>query len=227
MKIDFSVLSKKQKENFKDAIEAYKKKELISSSHPAVLAIELTQNCISRCSFCKDKNHKNDLKYNISNEVFDVLMKEYVPYAILIDLKGWGESLMLDNFPDYLTQLVSFGAKTCITTTLGNVPRKNIQALIDKDVYVAVSLDAADKDAYEGIRDIDYDVVLSNLDFLTKGIFRKYSSLEQRINIDISPLFQWYSFCLNAFFCCFVRNSGYCNGNSTPYLSKFVALILS
>jgi len=189
MKIDFDRLSTSQISNFKGSLEAYKERSPISSGSPPVLFIELTQNCISRCSFCRGEKWVNKPLYNMNREIFAKLIQDYIPYAILVDLRSRGESLMLPNFDEYVSEVAKFGPKIRLTTTLGCGSKKVLQSLIDNDVFVSVSFDAADKRLYESIRSrVKYDTVIANLDFITNGMKSKYGTLEDKIRLSVMPL---------------------------------------
>jgi radical SAM protein with 4Fe4S-binding SPASM domain len=188
MKIDFNKLNQQQKSNLESALKAYNDKRLISSPSPSVLYIELTQNCFGRCVFCHGKNWVNDPKYDMSDKVFDTLLRDYIPFAVLIDLRGWGESLSLPNFDEYINKVTKFGPKIRLTTTLGCGSIKALQSLIDNDVFVSVSFDYADKAMYQSMRrGLSYDTVIKNMEFLTNEM-RKKGTLQDNIRLGIAPL---------------------------------------
>jgi len=173
MKIDLNELSEEQKQNFMQAVDSFESKSETSSIRPPVLYIELTQNCISRCDFCKP-NWKNDPSFNMKDELFEILLQDYVRYATLVDLRGWGESLMLSDFSKKLARVKELGPKVRIATTLGCGSKQTLQSLVDNDVYVSVSFDAVDKGLYESIRKgIKYNVVMKNLDYISSRLMEK------------------------------------------------------
>lgn len=187
MKIDRSKLSHQQRSNLEAAIKSYNERKLTSSASPPVLYIELTQNCVASCTFCRRK-HVNSPSYNMDDRTFDIILKDYAPYSVLVDLRGWGESLMLPNFDEYVNRVAKFGPKIKVTTTLGCGSKKALQSLIDNDVYVSVTFDFADKDLYEKWRrGICYDTVIRNLDFLTQEM-RKKGTLKDNIRFLMAPL---------------------------------------
>jgi radical SAM protein with 4Fe4S-binding SPASM domain len=189
MRIDLSKLNPQQKGNLESALEAYRNKYAISSPSPSAIFIELTQNCIAKCAFCHGPNWKNSPSYNMPNDIFEIILREYVPYASLVDLRGRGESLMLSELPDYIRRIASYGPRIRLITTLGCGTKETLQALVDYDVFVSVSFDAADKDLYENTRcGIKYDTVIGNLEYLSGAMLDKYGSIENHMRIDICPL---------------------------------------
>jgi len=188
MKIDINKLTLKQRDNLSAALAAYEKKSVISSVRPVALYIELTKNCIARCEFCH-ADWNNDPQYTMSNETFEYLKREYVPYATYVDLRGYGESLMLDNFDSYVEQISPLCPHIRLTTTLGCGNKRALQSLVDHNVFISVSFDAADKKVYESTRKgICYDTVIRNMTFLSKEIQLKHGSLSGMMRIGIIPL---------------------------------------
>jgi len=188
MEIDLKKLNQNQSLNLNLAIKAYNEKKLISSPSPPVLYIELTQNCIGRCIFCRGPKWVNNPSYDMKDEIFDILLEKYIPYAVLVDLRGWGESLMLSNFDEYVSKVAKFKPKIRITTALGCGNKRALQSLIDNDVYVSVSFDFAEKKLYEKKRKgIDYDIVIKNIEFLTQQM-RKKGTLHENIRLAVAPL---------------------------------------
>ena len=187
MKINFSRLGASQIGNLKDAIASYEAKMATSSAVPAVLYLELTRNCPGRCVFCR-RTWENQPSQKMPEEVFAYALKEYVSNAVLVSLNGWGESLILPDLDECVNRVARYGPKIRITTTLGCKNQKALQSLIDNDVYVSVTFDAAEKSLYEKTRKgISYDAVLQNLGFLTKEM-KKKGTLKENIRFSIAPL---------------------------------------
>jgi radical SAM protein with 4Fe4S-binding SPASM domain len=185
MRLDFNQLNDSQKENFNLALNAYKNGLEISSPKPPILYVELTQNCISRCNFCKPK-WENNPSFDMSDKLFDLILSEYITFASMVDLRGWGESLMLPDFSKKLTQVRKLGPKIRIATTLGCGSKDTLDSLIDNDVYISVSLDAIDKQLYESIRQgISFDVMMRNLDYITNNLGKK-GTLDENLRLSMT-----------------------------------------
>jgi MoaA/NifB/PqqE/SkfB family radical SAM enzyme len=189
MEIAHDKLNEKQRFTLKAALSSYSEKKIISSASPPILYIELTKNCIARCEFCRGSSWKNKPDYTMDGKTFSKLLKEYVPYATMVDLRGWGESLMLPNFHEYVGKIADYGPAIRITTTLGCGTKKNLQSLIDHNVFVSVSFDAAEKNVYEKIRSgLVFDNVVRNIEFVTQGIIKKHGTLKGRFRLGVVPL---------------------------------------
>ena len=189
MKIDWESLSPQQLSNCRSSITAYNEKSSISSLRPPVLYVELTRNCIARCDFCRGEKWINSESNNMDNEIFDILLRDYIPYTVLVDLRGGGESLMLPGFSYYLKEVSRYKPTIRLTTNLGCGSKETLQSLIDYNVFISVSFDAADKDIYESIRKgVSYDTVVRNIEFLTSGMLKKHGSLKDKIRLGVQPL---------------------------------------
>ncbi|MDD5070158.1 MAG: radical SAM protein [Candidatus Omnitrophica bacterium] len=189
MRIDFSQLSDLQTNNLSSAIKAYHEESLVSSTHPCVLYLELTRNCVSNCSFCRGTSWTNNPKYNMPKETFKLIQEEYIPKAVMVDLRGWGESLLLDDFANYVQKVAKYNSKIILTTTLGCGSEESLQSIIDHDVFLTVSFDAIDKTVYEKIRTgVSYDTVIKNIKFITRGLLKKHGTLKDKIRLAIVPL---------------------------------------
>jgi radical SAM protein with 4Fe4S-binding SPASM domain len=189
MKIEFDKLGQNQLDNLKSALLAYENKNPVSSESPAVLYIELTQNCIGHCAFCKGKDYVYDPQLNMSREIIEAILENYAPHAVMIDLRGQGESLMLPDFEEHLARFSQWGAKLQLYTTLGCGTKKTLQSLVDHDVFISLSLDAAEKELYESLRPgINFDTVMDNLGFVCSAIEKKWGTLKDKIRIALIPL---------------------------------------
>ncbi len=190
MIIDRRNISARQQQNLKAGIKAYTDRGECSGGFPPVLFIELTRNCIARCRYCR-KKWTNDPKYDMTRETFQTILREYAPHAALIDMRSYGESLMLNDFQWYLESLAGVCSNLRITTTLGCGNEETLEALVDNGVALSVSFDAADKTLYEYYRrGIDYETVVRNMRFVSSKMIMKYGDLRGRMRIGIAPLYR-------------------------------------
>jgi len=189
MKIDRNKLSLRQRDNLNLALSEYSERKQIINSRPVALYIELTKNCFARCVYCRPSDWENAPKYNMSKDLFDILLRDYLPYATFVDLRGYGESLMLEDFDRYIERAVEICPYLRLTTSLGCGSKRALQALVDHNVFISVSFDAADKERYETLRKgVNYNTVIKNMEFLSQQIKKKHGSLEGMMRIGIVPL---------------------------------------
>jgi MoaA/NifB/PqqE/SkfB family radical SAM enzyme len=188
--VDRSALSETQRRNLQAGLAAYRDGNVVSSPRPAALFVELTRNCISRCRYCCRKGWTNDSAFDMSRDTFRRVVEECAPYASFVDVRSFGESLMVRDLPWYLEQTARVCPNLRITTTLGCGSQGTLRALVDHDVFVSVSFDAANQKLYERYRrGIKYDVVMRNMEFVSSEMLAKHGSLLGRMRIGIAPLY--------------------------------------
>ncbi|HVM95644.1 MAG TPA: radical SAM protein, partial [Candidatus Acidoferrales bacterium] len=189
MIVDRTLLSEAQRQNLQAALRSYADRKLTSSPRPVALFVELTRNCISRCRYCR-KNWTNDPSFDMTRDTFRHVIEACAPHASFIDVRSYGESLMLQDFPWYLAQMARVCRNLRITTTLGCGSKEALEALVEHDVFVSVSFDAADKQLYERYRrGVQYDVVMRNLERVSADMLAKHRDLRGRMRIGIAPLY--------------------------------------
>ncbi len=110
---------------------------------PRFVLVELTRFCNLSCGMCREKGSVSKSE-TMSAATFDRIEVEILPFADVVDLRGWGESLLLPEFPNRLERTVQIGARTRIVTNL-SFRRDGVLALLaSSGTYVGISLDAAD-----------------------------------------------------------------------------------
>jgi MoaA/NifB/PqqE/SkfB family radical SAM enzyme len=190
MIVDRETLSETQRRNLQAALAAYRDGNAVSSPRPVALFVELTRNCISHCRYCCRKGWTNDPAFDMSRETFRRVLEECAPYASFVDVRSFGESLMVRDFPWFVEQTARVCPNLRITTTLGCGSQEALKALVEHDVFVSVSFDAANREVYERYRrGIKYDVVLRNMESVSSAMLAKHGSLRGRMRIGIAPLY--------------------------------------
>ena len=112
---------------------------------PEMVFVELTQQCNLSCSMCRGDS--NGFSNNhMSESVFSILESELFKLAKMVDLRGWGESLPLDTFPNRVRRVVQCGTQVRIVTNLSISSPASLAVLADANAYISISLDAANAD---------------------------------------------------------------------------------
>ena len=152
--------------------QEYTARRVQLKSWPRVLFVELTQKCNAACWMCRAPGTSAGLP-EMAFDKFREIADQAFPRAEVIDLRGWGESLIYPDFSKALVYAASFGASLKIYTNL-SVSRRLCELLIAYDVTTAVSFDAADKHLFERLRTgCRFDLVKENLAFLDSADARK------------------------------------------------------
>ena len=138
------------------------------TSLPRALFVELTQGCNLRCPMCR-----NDIiatnKTSMPDMLFDAIADQLFPTAEMVDLRGWGESLIVPNILSRIERVVTSGARLRIVTNLSFRRPQVLDALVEAEAMIAVSLDAADQQTLSLLRrGADLELITSNIQYLVR-----------------------------------------------------------
>lgn len=136
-------------------------------SNPQYVMVELTQGCNLSCPMCrtetlsyKGRTMTLDLFEQIAETVFDT--------ATMIDLRGWGESLLLPHIDYCVARAVHSSAQVRFVTNL-TMKAPPFELLAQAACHIAVSVDTVDRDLYKVLRrGADFDRLKTNLGTLVE-----------------------------------------------------------
>lgn len=135
-------------------------------SYPRFVFVELTENCNFHCPMCRP-GRPYDAAMNMPFHRFAQIAKTLFPYAEVVDLRGWGESLIYPDIVRALSLAGSFGPQLKIYTNLTVSKAPVLEALMHNRVITAVSFDAASAELFARIRGgANINAVRKNLDQL-------------------------------------------------------------
>lgn len=126
-------------------------KKIELTSRPRYLFVELTSNCNLSCPMCRDRvayDKSKDMPFDLFCSIAD----ELFPYAEVVDLRGWGESLIYPMFTEAVEYAAHFGCQLKIYTNLTVSRQEVIDCLMENRVITAVSFDAGARDTFRRIR---------------------------------------------------------------------------
>jgi len=122
----------------------------VLKSFPRAVFVELTQNCNLCCPMCRSAVYSRP-EFNMPYSLFQSIAATLFPYAELVDLRGWGESLMYPRIKEAIEYANSFDCRVRILTNL-NVGISTLKHIMKNRVITGISLDAANQNLYEKIR---------------------------------------------------------------------------
>lgn len=156
----------------------------ILCSKPRALFIELTRQCNLQCQMCRGSTRVSPLE-RMSDSLFERVEAELFPTADLIDLRGWGESTILPEFPDRARRAARYGAALRVVTNLCFRRKEILDVLSEMEFYVAISLDSADPETLNALRcGADLAIIQRNLALLAKN-YQKRDILD-RLNLHVT-----------------------------------------
>jgi 3-dehydroquinate synthetase/MoaA/NifB/PqqE/SkfB family radical SAM enzyme len=110
---------------------------------PRFVVLELNRYCNLSCGMCREPG-QIDKSQRMSDGIFDRVASEILPFAEIVDMRGWGESLILPEFPDRLARMAGMGAQTRVISNLSFRRDAVLAMLAEVGTHMGVSLDAAD-----------------------------------------------------------------------------------
>jgi len=118
----------------------------------------------------------------MAENVFTKVETDLFPKAEVVDLRGWGESLVLPDIDDKIHRVVSTGAKIRIVTNLSFRREHILRMLAEYNCIVDVSIDSADSEILRKIRGgARLELIKANLDVLAR-FYLKYHGTTKNLH---------------------------------------------
>lgn len=145
------ILTPVRQANWELSLTEFRSGATVLKSSPLVLIIELTHNCNLSCPMCRPPlGYRSD--WNLPNEVFLELAQRLFDKAMIIDLRGNGESTMRADFLWHIGLAVKSGARLRLVTN-GQIHREDVwDALMASHSLVKISCDASDESLFAHLR---------------------------------------------------------------------------
>ncbi len=174
-------------ENQKRAAKEFSKRNLKVSSKPLNIFIELTRNCNFRCIMCPQPLTRGydtslDMPWSLFKKVADTLF----PYAQYVDLRGFGESIIMKDWKRCLDYCLRFDSKYGLVTNLSIQDDEMWKLMVQNNFFLGISFDGATKKTFEYIRrGANFDIVLRNLRNIARWR-QEYGMPEKNIKLMVT-----------------------------------------
>lgn len=160
----------------------YSEGKIILESYPKVIFVELTQNCNLRCLMCRSPTDQNNKHRDMDDEIFSQIKKEIFPYVSVVDLRGFGESTILNNFEERVLETHAAGPKIRLVTNGVSIKRTTWNVLMETGASVIVSIDTTKDVLAKKIGRGDINSLLRSLEIGCSE--RDKSSTQSNISIN-------------------------------------------
>ena len=148
-------------------------------SKPRYVMVELTQGCNLSCEMCRPIYIPVSAR-RMHRLLFDQIAVQLFPTAEMVDLRGWGESLLLPEIAEYITTVANSGAAIRFVSNLSFERPELIPLLTRHHVYVAVSIDTADAALLRRLRGgARLELIKQNLAQLATAYICKWGTAER------------------------------------------------
>jgi len=118
---------------------------------PNILFLELTRRCNLACSMCRS-GLMTDRKLDMSEAVLRRIEEDLLPTARVVDLRGWGESLLRRDFLSIVERFAQPGVQLRVLSN-GTIRKPDIwQHLMRHRAWVGISVDATENGLLKELR---------------------------------------------------------------------------
>jgi MoaA/NifB/PqqE/SkfB family radical SAM enzyme len=145
-------------------------------SLPRYLMVELTQGCNLTCPMCRSRSI-GVRERQISRPLLSSAAEILFPTAEMIDIRGWGESLLVPDVGDIIDDVARYRARCRVVTNLSINRPALLDKLIEINAMIDVSLDAACQEVLDVARTgARLSLIDRNLRHLAAGLVRRHGS---------------------------------------------------
>lgn len=120
-------------------------------SLPRFVLVELTRGCNLACQMCRPQVVPTKAT-SMSRERFAEIADQLFMTAEMVDLRGWGESLILSNIEEIIRTTARYGPAIRFVTNLSFRRDEILKCLAEFGCHVAVSVDTADPQLFALLR---------------------------------------------------------------------------
>ena len=118
---------------------------------PNILFLELTRRCNLACSMCRSGMMK-DRSLDMSEAVLRRIEEDLLPTARVVDLRGWGESLLRRDFLPIVERFAQPGVQLRVLSN-GTIRKPDIwRHLMRHSAWVGISVDATENALLKELR---------------------------------------------------------------------------
>jgi MoaA/NifB/PqqE/SkfB family radical SAM enzyme len=154
------------------------------AASPRILFVELARHCNLACQMCREPGQIGK-ETRMSEALFERIADELFPTAEIVDLRGWGESLILPEWPERLAAAISHGCDVRIVTNLSYSKPHVLESLVKAKAWVGVSLDGATQEVLNATRrGADLALIQENLQYL--GTAYRSAGIADRLRLDVT-----------------------------------------
>lgn len=120
-------------------------------SLPRFVMVELTQGCNLRCPMCRSRQI-GYREREMDREILDRVAEALFPTAEFVDIRGWGESLLVTDIDEIIKKIARYEARCRVVTNMSLRKPETLDLLVEVGAMVDVSLDVADQVLLDEVR---------------------------------------------------------------------------
>jgi MoaA/NifB/PqqE/SkfB family radical SAM enzyme len=152
-----------RRQNAARNLDEYRQGAAVLTTLPRYVLVELTQGCNLACPMCRS-GRISPRERGMTRELVDEVADTLFPTAELVDIRGWGESLIAEGVEHLIDRVETSGARTRVVTNLSFNRPAILERLVHSGAMVDVSIDSAEPDVLRTVRiGTKFDLVKKNL----------------------------------------------------------------
>lgn len=155
---------------------------------PRVAFVELTRRCNLRCQMCRPVPTLAE-SAEMTPEMLERVLNEVTANVDYVDLRGWGESLLVRIFPQLVKELEHRKISVRLITNLSVNRPDALDTLAHAGAWIGISLDTADAEKLFVLRGgAKLSLIESNIGLLREA-YRRHNQPFERVylNTTVGP----------------------------------------
>ena len=188
---DFDALKQRNFEQFRLDFEGQRPE---AGALPAQIWLETTTRCNIRCRTCP-RRYGPATGADLSLEVFRRVEEALFPTLKHVELQGWGEPLLAENFPVFYDSARRHGVRVSFITNGTLLTREWLDRFVADDVGLMLSIDGATDETMRFVRGVGLDRIEERIGWYNESKARAPASrsnlhvvfVAMRRNIDELP----------------------------------------
>ena len=153
-----------REENQRLNAHEYETSLTVLQSRPQFVVVELTQGCNLHCPMCRT-DVISTAQSRMESAHFDQIAAELFPTANIVDLRGWGESLILPDITDFVVRTASAGCRIRFVSNLSFRRYDVLDSLAQHQAMLTCSLDDVLLRLRKGAQ---WNAIIDNLAYLAR-----------------------------------------------------------
>lgn len=176
-----------RKENKERIRDDFSKRNVVASGRPLKLYVELTRNCNFRCIMCPQQLMRGyDPSLDMPWPLFKRIADSLFPHAEYVDLRGFGESIIMRDWRRCLDYALRFDCRYGLITNLSIKDDKMWERMVRSNFFIGVSFDGATKKTFEHIRrGANFSTIMTNLEKVARWR-REYEMPEENLKLMVT-----------------------------------------
>lgn len=135
----------------------------ICKAKPYWIWLESTTRCNLRCMTCS-RSYSHMPGQDMSEKVFHRIRDEIFPALDYVELQGFGEPMLARNFDYFFQTAIDYEVKTGLITNGTRLSKAYLEAFVEHDTKLTVSIDGATERTYNHVRPrADFPALIGNL----------------------------------------------------------------